>query len=74
MIATLLDGDADAAEIRERDATTRARGVTGVPCFVIARQHVVTGAQPPDLWLRVIDELKTLREHTPSAPDAGARQ
>jgi predicted DsbA family dithiol-disulfide isomerase len=74
MIATLLAGDADAAEIRERDATTRARGVTGVPCFVVAREHVVTGAQPPDLWMRVIDELTAMEDGTASAPDAGTRQ
>ena len=24
---------------------------------VPARKHVVTGAQPPDLWERVLDEL-----------------
>jgi predicted DsbA family dithiol-disulfide isomerase len=57
MIETLLQGDADAAEIRARDAHTRARGVTGVPCFVLANQHVITGAQPTDLWLNVLDEI-----------------
>jgi predicted DsbA family dithiol-disulfide isomerase len=57
MIATLLAGEADVAEIRARDATTRSRGVSGVPCFVVARTHVVTGAQPTDLWLKVIDEV-----------------
>ena len=61
MIETLLAGDADADEIRARDLTTRQRGVTGVPCFVVARQHVVSGAQPTDLWLRVIDELAERR-------------
>jgi predicted DsbA family dithiol-disulfide isomerase len=57
MIETLLEGDADAEEIRARDAHTRARGVTGVPCFVLANQHVITGAQPTDLWLNVLDEI-----------------
>jgi predicted DsbA family dithiol-disulfide isomerase len=31
--------------------------VSGVPCFVVARQHVVSGAQSPELWMQVIDEL-----------------
>jgi predicted DsbA family dithiol-disulfide isomerase len=57
LIEALLDGDADAEEIRARDAHTRQRGVTGVPCFVLANQHVITGAQPTELWLNVIDEI-----------------
>ncbi|MDU8941886.1 DsbA family oxidoreductase [Ovoidimarina sediminis] len=57
MIERLLSSDADAEDIQARDAHTRARGVTGVPTFVVANQHVVPGAQPPDLWARVIEEL-----------------
>lgn len=57
MTERLLASDADAEDIRARDAHARARGVTGVPTFVIANQHVVVGAQPTELWLQVIDEL-----------------
>jgi predicted DsbA family dithiol-disulfide isomerase len=32
--------------------------VSGVPTFVVAEKHVVTGAQPPELWMQVIDELR----------------
>jgi len=53
----LLAGDADADDIRARDAHARERGVTGVPTFVIANQHVLTGAQPTEVWLSVIDEI-----------------
>ena len=53
----LLASDADADDIRARDAHARERGVTGVPTFVIANQHVVVGAQPTELWLQVIDEI-----------------
>lgn len=53
----LLDSDADLDDIRARDAHARERGVTGVPTFVIANQHVVPGAQPPELWMQVIDEM-----------------
>ncbi|SMX22265.1 DsbA family oxidoreductase [Boseongicola aestuarii] len=53
----LLDSDADFDDIRTRDAHARERGVTGVPTFVIANQHVVPGAQPPELWMQVIDEM-----------------
>jgi predicted DsbA family dithiol-disulfide isomerase len=58
MIAKLLDSDADADDIRARDAHARERGVTGVPTFVVANQHVLPGAQPPDLWLRVIEDIR----------------
>lgn len=57
MTGRLLDGDADAQAIRERDAHARARGVSAVPTFIIANQHVVPGAQPPELWAQVIAEL-----------------
>lgn len=53
----LLEGDADAQDIRDRDAHARARGVSGVPTFIVAQQHVLSGAQPPDLWEKVIAEL-----------------
>lgn len=57
MIARLLASDADAADIRARDAHARERGVTGVPTFVIANQHVAPGAQPPELWAKVIADI-----------------
>ena len=57
MIARLLESDADRDDIRARDAHARARGVTGVPTFVIANTHVVPGAQPPELWSQVLSEL-----------------
>lgn len=57
MIATLLAGSADRAEIAARDSHTRARGINGVPSFVIAGQHVLSGAQPTDTWIAVIDEI-----------------
>ncbi len=57
MVRRLLAGDADRADIAARDAHARERGVTGVPTFVVAETHVVPGAQPPELWRQVIDEL-----------------
>ncbi|MFY0691436.1 MAG: DsbA family oxidoreductase [Paracoccaceae bacterium] len=56
--ARLLDSDADLEDVRARDAHARARGVTGVPTFVIANQHVLPGAQQPELWAKVIEEIK----------------
>ena len=55
--ARLLASDADADDIRARDADARAKGVSAVPTFLIAQQYVVSGAQPPEVWGRVIEEL-----------------
>jgi predicted DsbA family dithiol-disulfide isomerase len=57
MTERLFESGADADDIRARDAHARDRGVTGVPTFVVANRHVVPGAQPPELWMQVIDEL-----------------
>ena len=56
-IARLLATDADADNIRERDAHARHRGVQGVPCFIIDNRYVVTGAQTREVWENVIREL-----------------
>jgi predicted DsbA family dithiol-disulfide isomerase len=55
--ARLLASDADADDIRARDEDARAKGVSSVPTFLIAQHYVVSGAQPPDVWGRVIAEL-----------------
>ncbi len=53
----LLESDADKEPIMTGVWEARQKGVTGVPCFVVDNLHVVNGAQPPELWLQVIDEL-----------------
>ena len=57
MTLRLLSSDADREDIRARDAHARARGVSGVPTFIIAERHAVQGAQPVRTWLKIIDEL-----------------
>jgi predicted DsbA family dithiol-disulfide isomerase len=44
--------------IQERDAHSRKMGITAVPTFIIANQHAVPGAQPPDVWTSIITELQ----------------
>ncbi|HQU68689.1 MAG TPA: DsbA family oxidoreductase [Albidovulum sp.] len=56
MIARLLEGDSDRAEITARDTHARARGVSGVPTFIIDNRYAVQGAQPTENWLNIIDE------------------
>ena len=57
MLRRLLESDADADDIRARDAHARERGVTGVPTFIVGNRHALPGAQPPELWEKVIDDI-----------------
>ncbi|SFM15739.1 DsbA family oxidoreductase [Shimia aestuarii] len=58
VIGKLLASDADVDNIRQRDAHSREMGVNSVPTFIVANQHAVPGAQPTDLWRKVIGELR----------------
>lgn len=58
MVQRLLNSDADLTEIRARDAHSRKMGVSSVPTFIVASQHAVPGAQPPEMWLKVMAEVK----------------
>ena len=57
MVRRLLETQGDLAELRERDAHARERGISGVPTFIVAQKHAVPGAQPTHLWEQVIDEI-----------------
>ncbi len=57
MVERLLASDADAGAIREADRDARARGMTGVPCFILGGEYAIAGAQPVSLWQEVIDDL-----------------
>lgn len=70
----LLASDADIDLVRGREAHSRQRGVNAVPTFLIAGQYVLSGAQPPEMWGKVIEELARLALEnappTPAAPNA----
>jgi predicted DsbA family dithiol-disulfide isomerase len=57
MITRLMITDADLADTQARDQSLRDMGVNSVPTFIIAGQHVVTGAQPSEFWVNVIDDI-----------------
>ncbi|WP_299404640.1 DsbA family oxidoreductase [uncultured Roseobacter sp.] len=57
VVRKLLASDADEDDIRKRDAHSRSMGVNSVPTFIVAGKHAVPGAQPPELWAKVISEL-----------------
>ncbi len=58
VVLRLLASDSDKEDIRTRDAHSRQMGVNSVPTFIVAGKHAVPGAQPPDLWVKVIKELQ----------------
>ncbi|WP_424833520.1 DsbA family oxidoreductase [Ruegeria sp.] len=57
VVQKLLKSDSDREDIRNRDAHSRQMGVNSVPTFIVANQHAVPGAQPPELWGQVIAEI-----------------
>ena len=57
VVQKLLKSDSDREDIRNRDAHSRQMGVNSVPTFIVANQHAVPGAQPPELWRQVIAEI-----------------
>ncbi len=58
VVLRLLASDADREDIQRRDALGREMGINSVPTFIVAGKHAVPGAQPTELWQKVIAELK----------------
>lgn len=57
VVERLLASDADRDDLIARDIDARKKGVSAVPTFLIAQRHVVSGAQPTELWEQIIAEL-----------------
>ena len=62
LVERLLAGDADKDTLADEDRAAREMGVTGVPCFIVGGRHVLQGAQPAEIWTRVIAELAAARD------------
>ena len=45
----------DGVQIADLDA--RRMGVTGVPSFIVDRQYAISGAQAPEVFLRVFETI-----------------
>lgn len=52
----MLASDRFAAEVRDDEATARALGIGAVPCFVVDRRVAVSGAQPPEVLLGLLQQ------------------
>jgi predicted DsbA family dithiol-disulfide isomerase len=55
-LAELLDGDRFADDVRADEHAATALGISSVPTFIVDRKVGVTGAQPPELLLRMLRE------------------
>jgi len=55
-IRAMLAGDEHVAAVRKDEADARSLGINGVPCFVIDRRYGVSGAQPPDALLGMLNK------------------
>lgn len=58
LVTKLLASDNDTDDIRNRDAHSRKMGVNSVPTFIVANQHAVPGAQPPETWVQIIEDIQ----------------
>ena len=58
VVTRLLATDEDMEGIRKRDAHSREMGINSVPTFIVGGRHAVPSAQPPELWKKVLAELR----------------
>jgi len=55
-VRTVLDSDAYAAEVRADERRAATLGISAVPFFVVDGAYGVSGAQPPDVLLGVLEQ------------------
>jgi len=54
-VTTLLSGDRFAADIVRGHQRAHMMGVQGVPVYVVNREHVIAGAQAPEVLAGLLD-------------------
>ena len=59
VVQKLLATDNDREDIARRDTEARKMGVSSVPTFIVAGKHAVPGAQQPELWRKVIADIRS---------------
>jgi len=53
-----LESDQYGEEVRKDEETASKLGISGVPYFVINNKYVVSGAQPPELFLEALEKAR----------------
>lgn len=54
---TVLNTEAYADEVREREAFWQNAGIRSVPAVVINRQHLISGGQPPEVFEQALRQI-----------------
>jgi predicted DsbA family dithiol-disulfide isomerase len=66
----VLESDAYADEVRGDEREASELGITGVPFFVFDRGYAVSGAQPPETMLQVLERVWA-KSHAPTLVPGG---
>ena len=59
-VKSYMESTEDIQLVRDRDIQSRKLGVSGVPCFIIAEEYAISGAQKSEVFLQVFDAAKEL--------------
>ena len=57
-LADYMASEQGLKEVLAEDENARRIGVQGVPCFILERKYVVSGAQSPDIFLQVFEMIE----------------
>lgn len=68
VVARVMEGEAYADAVRADEAEAAARGITGVPFFLVDGTFGIPGAQDPDTMLAVLNRAWERRGPTPGGP------
>jgi predicted DsbA family dithiol-disulfide isomerase len=73
-VSRALEGVAHTEDVRADERTARELGITGVPFFAVGGRYGLSGAQPPELLLRALEQAwaEGLGLPSPGAPRAAA--
>jgi predicted DsbA family dithiol-disulfide isomerase len=63
-VASYLASDEGLAETKAEIAAARDLGITAVPTFVIDDRYAVQGAQPPEIFLQVLEQSRRASNRT----------
>jgi predicted DsbA family dithiol-disulfide isomerase len=57
-VISMLESDQYREEVTCDEETASRLGIDGVPCYIINRKKVVKGAQPPELFLEILEKAR----------------
>jgi predicted DsbA family dithiol-disulfide isomerase len=72
--AAVLDGDGYAGAVRADEQQAARYGITGVPFFVADRSYAVSGAQPPEVLLQLLQQAQADSKPVTLVPGGSAHE